>query len=297
MPNQKRLYFILLFLFIICLILAGIIFSSQKQELTVNFLDVGQGDAILISQGSKQVLIDGGPNGQILLEKLGKYIPFWDRNIEVVIATHPDQDHIDGLIDAMKTYNIGEVIDNSEEADSQVYKKYLETINEKNIPRLKGKSGMNIKISDNAKLEILSPGENLDNNSKDTNADSIVSRLTCGENNFLFMGDFPIEKEPELLELEAKPPIGGLASYKLKSDVLKVAHHGSKYSTGNEFLEKVAPKDAVISVGRNNRYGHPAQELLDRLNAKGIIILRTDERGDIIYKCVDSENLCKLEAR
>jgi competence protein ComEC len=282
MPNQKRLYFILLFLFIICLILAGIIFSSQKQELTVNFLDVGQGDAILISQGSKQILIDGGPNGQILLEKLGKYIPFWDRNIEVVIATHPDQDHIDGLIDAMKTYNIGEVIDNSEDADSQVYKKYLEIINEKNIPRLKGKSGVNIKINDDAKLEILNPADTLDNNPKDTNADSIVSKLTYGENSFLFTGDFPIEKESELIN----------KNFDLKSNVLKVAHHGSRYATSDEFLEKVAPKDAVISVGKNNRYGHPAQELLDRLNNKKINILRTDERGDIIYNCENLRALC-----
>jgi competence protein ComEC len=275
MPNRKALYLILLFLLILCLILAGIIFSSQKQELSVNFLDVGQGDAILITQGSKQVLIDGGPSGQILLEKLGKYIPFWDRNIEVVIATHPDQDHIDGLIDAMKTYNIGEVIDNSEDSDSQVYKKYLEVINEKNIPKLKGKLGVNVKISDDARLEILNPGDTLDNNQKDTNADSIVAKLIYGENSFLFTGDLPTEKELALISEKLD----------LNSRVLKVAHHGSKYATGDEFLEKVAPKDSVISVGRNNRYGHPAQELLDRLNAKGIRILRTDERQDIIFSC------------
>jgi competence protein ComEC len=288
MPNQKRLYLILLFLIIICLILAGIIFHSQKQELTVNFLDVGQGDAILISQGSKQVLIDGGPNGQVLLEKLGKYIPFWDRNIEVVIATHPDQDHIDGLIDAMKTYNIGEVVDNSEVTDSQVYKKYQEIIQEKNIPRIKGQLGMNIKISDDAKLEILNPGENLDNNPKDTNLDSIVAKLTYGENSFLFTGDFPIEKESELLKGEAKLPIGSLAS-----NVLKVAHHGSKYATSNEFLDKVAPKDAVISVGKNNRYGHPAQETLDRIISHKINVFRTDIMGDIIYECNNEK--CKYQ--
>jgi competence protein ComEC len=283
MTNRKTLYFILLFLLILCLILAGIIFHSQKQELSVNFLDVGQGDAILISQGSKQILIDGGPNGRVLLEKLGKYIPFWDRNIEVVIATHPDQDHIDGLIDAMKTYNIREVIDNSEESDSQVYKKYLEVISEKNIPRLKGKSGVNIKINDDAKLEILNPEDTLDNNPKDTNADSIVSKLTYGENSFLFTGDFPVEKEPELIS----------KNLDLKSNVLKVAHHGSKYASSNEFLEKVAPKDAVISVGKNNRYGHPAEETLDRIIAHKINVLRTDIMGDVIYECDNAK--CKYQ--
>jgi competence protein ComEC len=287
MINNKKLYLILFFLLVLCLILSGIIFHSQKQELTVNFLDVGQGDAILISEGSKQILIDGGPNGQILLEKLGKYIPFWDRNIEVVIATHPDQDHIDGLIDAMKTYNIGEIIDNSEETDSQVYKKYKEIIQEKNIPRMKGQRGMNIKISEDAKLEILNPGENLDNNKKDTNADSIVAKLTYGENSFLFTGDLPSEKELTLIS----------AGLDLNSRVLKVAHHGSKYSTSLEFLDKVAPKDAVISAGKNNRYGHPAWETLDRLNEKKTRILRTDEAGDIVYGCVDLQNPCMLETQ
>lgn len=283
MQNTKRLYLILAILAVMAIILAGIIFHSQKQELIVNFLDVGQGDAILISQGSKQILIDGGPNGQVLLEKLGKYIPFWDRNIEVIIATHPDQDHIDGLIDAMKAYNIGELIDNSEDSDSQVYKKYEEIIQEKSISRLKGKSGMNIKISDDANLEIFSPGENLDNNSKDTNADSVVLKLTYGENSFLFTGDFPIEKEQEIIN----------KNFDLKSNVLKISHHGSKYSTGSEFLEKIMPKDAVISVGKNNRYGHPAQDVLDRLNEKKINVLRTDEIGDVEYVC-EKAGICKL---
>jgi len=286
MSRRKSIYFILLFLFILCLILLGIIFSSQKQELSVNFFDVGQGDAILISQGNKQVLIDGGPNGQILLEKLGEYIPFWDRNIEVMIATHPDQDHIDGLIDAMKAYGVSEIIDNSAQSDSQVYKKYRETIEEKNIPRLKGQRGMNIKISDDVRLEILSPGENLDNNPKDTNADSIVAKLTYGENSFLFTGDFPDEKEQELINNK---------SMDLKSNVLKIAHHGSKYAATSEFLEKVSPKDAVISVGKNNRYGHPAEETIDRIIAHKINIFRTDERGDIKYICDNTGELCILD--
>lgn len=287
MSNRKSLYVILLFLSILCLILAGIIFHSRKQELTVNFLDVGQGDAILIQEGSKQILIDGGPNGQVLLEKLGKYVPFWDRNIEVIIATHPDQDHIDGLIDAMNAYGVSEVIDNSAESDSQVYKKYLETIGEKNIPRIKGQAGMNIKINDTANLEILYPGEILENNPKDTNADSIVAKLTYGENSFLFTGDLSDKKEKELAGKNVD----------LKSDVLKVSHHGSKYATTLEFLEKVAPRDAVISVGKNNRYGHPAKEVLDRILTRGINIIRTDEAGDIIYSCGNLESFCVLNIR
>ena len=298
MSNRKSLYVILLFLSILCLILAGIIFHSRKQELTVSFLDVGQGDAILIQEGSKQILIDGGPNGQVLLEKLGKYVPFWDRNIEVIIATHPDQDHIDGLIDAMNAYGVSEVIDNSAESDSQVYKKYLETIGEKNIPRIKGQAGMNIKISDEVDLEILYPGEILENNPKDTNADSIVAKLTYGENSFLLTGDLTTKGEQDLIKslgnLGTKSPIGDLVP-KLHSQFLKVGHHGSKYSTSEEFLEKVAPRDAVISVGKNNRYGHPADEVINRLNGNKINVLRTDKIGDILYSC-DSTNKCSLNS-
>jgi competence protein ComEC len=276
MPNRKALYLILLALTIIVSILAGIIYYSQKQNLKVVFLDVGQGDAILILQGSKQILIDGGPDGQRVLEKLGEHIPFWDRNIEIVIATHPDQDHIDGLVDVMKTYKVNEIMDNSETTDSQIYKKYLETIQEKNIPRLLGKAGMDIELDDGAQLNIVSPGDQLDNNSKDTNLDSIVTKLTYGGSSFLFTGDLPTVKEDELIKNNVD----------LSARILKVAHHGSKYATSDAFLDIVRPQEAVISVGKNNRYGHPAQEILERLKSKNIRISRTDEVGDVSYDCV-----------
>ncbi|HAT73832.1 MAG: Beta-lactamase domain protein [Candidatus Moranbacteria bacterium GW2011_GWF2_36_839] len=277
MFHKKHIYFSLIFLLIISLILAGVIWHSQNQKLKIIFFNVGQGDAIMISQGQNQILIDGGPSGQKEMEKLGKYIPFWDRKIEIVIATHPDQDHIGGLIDVMKNYKIGKVIDNSAESDSQVYKNYLEIIENKNIERLKGKEGMNIKIKD-ANLEIIYPGLILDppaGGPKDTNSDSIVAKLIYGQNSFLFTGDFPLEKESALL----------IDKFDLISKVLKVSHHGSKNATSQEFLSKVSPFDAIISVGKNNSYGHPAGELLERLRAKKINILRTDEKGDIEYIC------------
>jgi len=274
MFSKKSIYFLLISLLVISLILAGIIWHSQNQKLKIIFFDVGQGDAVMISQGQNQILIDGGPSGQKEMEKLGKYIPFWDRKIEIVIATHPDQDHIGGLIDVMKNYKIGKVIDNSTENDSQVYKKYLEIIGEKNIERLKGREGMNIKIKD-ADLKIIYPSLTLVNNSKDTNADSIVAKLTYDQNSFLFMGDFPLEKEGALFS----------DKFDLSSKVLKVSHHGSKNATSQEFLNKVSPTDAIISVGKNNSYGHPAGELLERLKAKKINILRTDEKGDVEYIC------------
>ncbi|HRY82284.1 MAG TPA: ComEC/Rec2 family competence protein [Candidatus Moranbacteria bacterium] len=286
MFSKKYLYFLLTFLLIISLILAGIIFYSQNQKLKVVFFDVGQGDAILISKGDNQILIDGGPSGKIEMEKLGKYIPFWDRKIELIIATHPDQDHIGGLISAMENYKIGKVIDNGVENDSQVYKKYLEIIANKNIERLKGKRGMNIKMKD-ADLKILYPNYVLENpptgGSKDTNTDSLVAKLNYGENSFLFTGDFPTEKDQDIFNSGAD----------LSANVLRVAHHGSKYATSEEFLSEVSPTEAIISVGKNNSYGHPAPEILDRLKAKNINILRTDEVGDIEYDC-ENQFSCQI---
>lgn len=274
MPNRKALYLILLTLAILVAILGGVIWYQQKEELKVVFFDVGQGDSILIQQGNKQILIDGGPDGKRVMEKLGEYVPFWDREIEIVIATHPDEDHIDGLIDVMENYNIGEVIDVGVEVDTQVYKKYREVITQKNISHLEGKIGMEIQLADNTKLEIISPDGTQDkNNPKDTNITSVVSRLTSGDNSFLFTGDLTTEGEQILMN----------KNYNLRSRVLKVAHHGSKYATSDEFLNTVSPQEAVISVGKNNRYGHPSTEVLDRLNTHKIMIKRTDEIGDVEY--------------
>jgi competence protein ComEC len=273
MNKKKEIYFIIIVLFVISFILAGIIYARQNNKLKIVFFNIGQGDAIMISQGQNQILIDGGVNGQREMEKLGRYVPFWDRKIEIIIATHPDQDHIGGLIDVMKNYEIGKIIDNGVQSDSQVYEKYLEIIREKNIERLKGKSGVNIKI-EKANLEIIYPGDVLENNPKNTNADSIVAKLIYGESSFLFTGDFPIEKEANIFN----------SGVDLSAKVLKISHHGSKNATSEEFINKVEPVEAIISVGKNS-YGHPAQELLNRLKAKGISIFRTDEEGDVRYIC------------
>lgn len=278
MKNKKIIYGILISLFALTLILGAVIFYSKNQELKVIFLDVGQGDAILIEQGSRQILIDGGPSGQVLLNKLGKYIPFWDREIEMIIATHPDQDHIAGLVDAMKNYKVDLIMDTSAQSDSQIFKKYQEIIQTKNIENLKGEAGMKIKLSDNQEMEILNPRDNDLWDKSDTNASSIVARLSSGKTSFLLTGDLPSEQE---ININAE-----------KTDVLKVAHHGSKYSTSQEFLDKISPVEAIISAGKNNRYGHPAPEVLERLQDKNIKIWRTDEAGDIQYICANKETQC-----
>jgi competence protein ComEC len=258
-------------------ILSGVIFYSQNnQELRVIFLDVGQGDAILISQGSYQILVDGGRDGKLLLGKLGKFIPFWDRNIEVVLATHPDQDHIAGLIDVLKTYQVEKIIKTNAGSTSQTFKALKEAISAEKSEVIEAKQGTDIKFSDNAELKIIYPFSSvIDESGNQSNENSIVAKIKYGENSFFLTGDLPKTKEEEIIS----------SGSDISAKVLKVAHHGSKYSTGSDFLEKVNPQDAVISVGKDNAYGHPNEETLNLLKDKNINILRTDERGDIIYNC------------
>lgn len=282
---KKTKCIFLIILFALALIFASAIAYSKNSELKVIFLDVGQGDAALIMQGNKQVLIDGGPDGQALMEKLGKYIPFWDRRIELVVATHPDQDHIQGLVDVLEKYQVGSVMETFVQSNSQIYKKYKDLLEQKNINIAEARLGAGAELDENAKLEIIGPlAETADGNKEDTNSESVISKLVFGENTFLLTGDAPIKEEKELLS----------TAEDLSADILKVAHHGSKYSTSEDFLARVKPKEAIISVGKNNRFGHPSPEILERLEKDKIKIIRTDESGDIIFKCPNFAEDCLL---
>jgi competence protein ComEC len=280
MSRRKLIYSGIIILLIFSLILSWRIFSSS-QELKVYFLDVGQGDAILISQGSQQVLIDGGPSEQVLLEKLGQFIPFWDRKIETLIATHPDKDHIAGLLAVMKNYQVGALINSRVPQESEISQEFEKLISQEKITEIAGEPGLKINWPDGASLKILEAKI-----AKDTNQGSIVARLDFGEDSFLFTGDITENEEKDLI---SKIPDA------LPADFLKIAHHGSKYATSAEFLDSVKPEEAIISVGQNNRYGHPTEEVLSRLGEKGITILRTDQSGDIIYDCPEMKKDCFRE--
>lgn len=280
--KRKFIYGCLVALVLLVLIFAVIIFVNQDSELKVVFLNIGQGDSILISQGSQQLLIDGGKDGKLLLEKLGKFVPFWDRRIETIVVTHPDQDHIGGLVGVLQAYAVGAVLETKMQSESQTFKRLEEEIVAKGSQKIEAKKGVKIEFGNGATAEILYPFESVvDINGKDTNQNSVVVKLTVGENKFLFTGDLPSEQENELLAKQID----------VQSQILKVAHHGSKYATSNEFLEKVDPVDAIISVGKNNSYGHPNQEVLQRLLSRRVNILRTDEGYDIEYDC---EGKCKM---
>jgi|SRR6185369_93423 len=245
---------------------------SKRTEIV--FLNVGQGDAILISQGSSQVLIDAGKNGKDLLSHLGRYVPFWDRHIEFVIATHPDADHIGGFPSLLRSYTVDRVLTSGATSDTEVSKLFASATEKYSVEKSERIfRGTTLEFPSGGVLKIEYPLLPTDTVGGDTNASSVVARFEYGETSFLLTGDLPRE-ETVLPEEQAVT-------------VLKAAHHGSKYSTSANFLDLVLPKEAIISVGKNT-YGHPDMGVLDRLRERGVIIRRTDTDGDIRYRCIDS---------
>lgn len=269
--HKIKLAILLVLLFTAVISIYAAFREERNGVLTVAFLNVGQGDAIFIDTPSgHQMLIDGGPSKGVLRE-LSKVMPFYDKSIDAVIATHPDSDHISGLNDVLSKYKVGLFMEPGVSNDSSVYVELKNKVENKKITSVEARRGMIVDFGDNSYLQILFPVADPDG--MDTNAASVIARLVYGENEFLFTGDSPINIEEYLASL------GGL-----QSDVLKAGHHGSKTSTSKAFVSAVSPEYTVISVGKDNKYGHPNQEVLDVLNNFGIKILRTDQSGRIIFE-------------
>jgi competence protein ComEC len=257
--------------------------SMPDNRLQVSFLDVGQGDAILIQKGSQQVLVDGGPSPQAVCLGLGEKMPFWDRTIELVILTHPSADHVTGLVEVLKRYRVREVLYPDLAFESGVYDEWLRLIEAKEIESTLARAGQQISLGDGVVIEVLSPrSPPLSGTESDVDNNAAVLRLSLGEVSFLLTADMMREAEFELLYDRAN----------LRSTVLKVAHHGSDTSTTPEFLAVVNPELAVISVGADNDYGHPSAEVMARLIEKvgSENIYRTDENGTIEF-ITDGERL------
>jgi len=246
---------------------------SLDGNLKVVFFDVGQGDSIFIEtpQGH-QILIDGGP-GQKVLTKLSKVMPFWDKSIDLVVLTHPDYDHLSGLVSALQRYQVDNIIWNGQESASKTFTDWQEAVLRGSAREFIGQRGLVIKAG-KARFVTLWPDESSVNQLQGgSNDGSIVLLLNYGLNKFLFTGDITSKSEKALVSRDIAL---------LKADVLKVAHHGSKYSTSKEFLAAVSPQAAIISCGVNNFYGHPHEEVLSNLWESAIKVLRTDQKGDII---------------
>lgn len=236
-----------------------VIHKEGNQRLHVHFLSVGQGDAAFIeSPTGTQMLIDGGSNGALLRE-LSQVMPFYDRSIDVVVATHPDFDHIGGLIEVMKRYEVGMLLVSFPANDTDVDERLISIAKEKGVFIKAPLRGSDLDLGAGVHATILFPDRELDN--IETNTASLVLQLRYGKTAFMFTGDSPDEIEEYLVTLDGK---------RLESDVLKLGHHGSRTSTSELFLGFVSPDYAVISAGKDNSYGHPHEEVLEKIAAFGI---------------------------
>ena len=282
MQNVKKhshLFFLAFFFIANVFIWLAVFREERGNVLTVAFLDIGQGDAIFIEAPSgAQVLLDGGPNKRVLRE-LARMMPFYDRSIDAVIASHPDKDHIGGLPAVLTRYDVGMAIDPGLPHDTAVYQEFERLIKEKNIERIRARRGQIIWLDESVYLEILFPDR--DPKGWDTNDASIVARLVYGDISFMLTGDSPQKMEQYLVGLDGEA---------LASDVLKLGHHGSKTSTSELFLGFVSPTYAIVSAGKDNQYGHPHKEVLELVERFGIPIFATYETGSIIIR-TDGTNI------
>lgn len=266
-----------LFLVLVCAGIWSAVYAETPHSsglLTVAVLDVGQGDSIYIeSPTGVQVLIDGGP-GSAVLRALPEVLPMGDRSLDAIIATHPDADHISGFIDVVERYEVSAYVYPGIGKDTVTAKTLERKIDEKNITRVLARRGMMLDLGGGAVLRILYPEKDVSYIPSDkANEGGIVAELVYGESEMLFMADVGSGVEARLVQIGKE----------LQSDILKVGHHGSRFSSSAVFVEAVSPEVAVVSVGKNS-YGHPTAQTLATLESVGAEIFRTDEEGTIIFR-------------
>jgi len=274
--NFKKyfLIFTVLFLVVFIFILFKYDWQNSNKTFTFAMLDVGQGDALFIeSPTGAQILIDTGPPRKIL-GSLSRIMTPFDKKIDAVMITNPDLDHIGGFSDILKNYQIGMVFESGTIGTSETYQNLKKEIKNKKIPNILVRKGMQINLGAGAVLEVLFPDRDV--SSWATNDGSIVAKLIYNNTSIMLTGDAPIETEKIILNEFSKE--------ELESDILKVGHHGSSGSSSFKFLEAVLPKYSLISVAKDNRYGHPQKSTLNILSEVGSKILRTNELGTIIMK-------------
>ncbi|MFH0833769.1 MAG: ComEC/Rec2 family competence protein [Patescibacteria group bacterium] len=248
--------------------------NLPNRELHLTFLDVGQGDAILIETPSQQkILIDAGPAGAIL-SPLAQELSFWEREIDLAILTHPDADHIAGLVELLKRYKIKRIALTGVQPGSEWYQEILRQIAEQKIPTTLTRAGMTFDLGDAIQFQIFWPPEILAGKFiGDANAASIAGKLIFGKTSAILTGDLDTDSEKIILQ---NPP-------DLAAQILKLGHHGSKTSSSTEFLNSVHPEFAIVSASADNSFGHPSPETLARLDSS-VKVLETSKLGSIHFE-------------
>lgn len=270
-----RTYHILsIFLFFVIAVATSVTYAASRADLlTVAFLDVGQGDAIYIrTPNGNDMLVDGGKDAKVLRE-LGAVMPFGDRSIDAVVATHPDADHVGGFPDVFARYEVKAYIEPGSDSETSFYEEVKRRVKDEGLEPVLARRGMRIDLGDGVVFDIFFPDRDV--SFLETNTSSIVGKLSYGEIDFLLTGDSPRSIEDHLVRLDEEG---------LRSEVLKAGHHGSRTSSGESFVEAVAPIYAVISSGKDNNYGHPHEEVTDTFKKFGVDILNTAEEGRVVFK-------------
>ncbi|MBU3918599.1 MBL fold metallo-hydrolase [Patescibacteria group bacterium] len=248
---------------------------SQANGLEVYFLDIGMGDSIFIQADSgHQILIDGGPDDRVI-KKMEERMPFWDRTIDLIILTHPDKDHMFGLIEVLERYKVENILWTGIKTDTLLAGEWEEAIQNEGAKIWIAEQDLNIKISKYQYINLLYPFEKLEGREiSDKNNSSIVLVLNSNGHRILFTGDAEKKVEQWLIDNDSD----------LNAQILKVSHHGSKTGSSLQFLETVQPDIAIICASSDNQYGFPHEETLANLNESGITILQTSNyKKDICF--------------
>lgn len=270
----RLIVLVTLFFFSLAVWFPVITFSSEEEEfLTVRFLDVGQGDSIqIVTPDGFEMLIDGGATSGVLRE-LEKNRRFFDRKIDVIMATHPDTDHIGGLVDVLDRYQVNMVMQSQVEHEASAARAFARAAEAEGAEIVSAIGGQIIQLGASTTIHILSP--NGDTTNWESNNASVVVQVVYGDIEFMLTGDAPSSIEDYLV---------GAYGADLESEVLKLGHHGSKTSTSEKFLDTVSPEYAVVSAGLDNRYGHPHTSVMSRVFERDIQTFSTATEGTITFK-------------
>ncbi|MDP2624554.1 MAG: ComEC/Rec2 family competence protein [Candidatus Peregrinibacteria bacterium] len=273
---MKRIFLFIGSLLSIAIILIGIHLSRLPHgRLIVDFLDIGQGDAILITtpEGNR-ILVDGGP-GQLVLQELGDVMPVLHKRIDLLVLTHPHADHLVGLIPVLERYDVGTVLFSGLNYNSAIYDQFLIEIRTREIPIYVAQANQDWKLGDVA-LDILYPFDSMVGRSlSNVNNGSVVIKVIYDDYQILLTGDAELEVEEELVTAHDNEELD------LQADILKVGHHGSRTSSSSEFLERVKPEIAIIQCGKSNDFGHPHVETLEKFANLGLNLRRNDLEGRV----------------
>lgn len=256
----------------------AVVLSRSDGNLKVVFADVGQGDmTVLATPSGRTIVVDGGPDPDRAAQVLDALMPFWKRNLSLVVLSHPHSDHISGLNEALRRYRVERILELRREYESADYATWVRLADSEGAQMLMSRPGMRLKFDDGVVIHVLGPPDTSGGaTSADPNDESVVIRVVYGNASFLLTGDMATDGERRLLR----------SGQILESDVLKVAHHGSGTSSSAAFLSAVSPRAAVISAGQDNRFGHPAPEVVERLEGliPGSRIFRTYENGTVTFE-------------